>query len=271
MPPFLETLVENIRPGRDLLDEDNRLELATRSVVEAVQARTAVQRSAARIRLAPMTAHLSPGDGFWVIDPTLSTTGTERDIPEAKTKARTAMSQLAAVRDDFQACVLSAERWAEDEKAKEREKDGQQSEQRGPSGKRPASPHPEGANKRPNRVQPPPSPLRQQGNKTESRMSPQQIQEWHDAIAVAFYDRTVMRSFPPPPSEPCTDPTCSNKSRTLKACRCNIRTAFEGRPNITNDRLQFKPDKFTRVPRDVREGIQQAVHEVFAAVDGMCS
>jgi len=111
----------------------------------------------------------------------------------------------------------------------------------------------------------PPAPKKQRAN----RITLNQIQAWHAACIEVFKDKTAMRAFPEPPTEPCSDLTCASTSRTLKACKCNIKKCFVGRSTLRTDRLQFHPDKFSAVPEDVREQIKKAAGEVFVVVNGM--
>ncbi|KAK0286381.1 hypothetical protein LTR91_009091 [Friedmanniomyces endolithicus] len=111
----------------------------------------------------------------------------------------------------------------------------------------------------------PPAPKKQRAN----RITLNQIQAWHAACTEAFKDKTAMRAFPEPPTEPCSDLTCASTSRTLKACKCNIKKCFVGRSTLKTDRLQFHPDKFSAVPEDVREQVKKAAGEVFVVVNGM--
>ncbi|KAK3652140.1 hypothetical protein LTR56_005271 [Elasticomyces elasticus] len=101
----------------------------------------------------------------------------------------------------------------------------------------------------------------------------EKAQHFHDACAALKEDKSQMRSFPEPPYEPCLKPGClaTEKTRALKACRCNIEKCFLGRPKATlkTDRVDFHPDKFSKVPEDVRKHIQLAAKEVFSVVQDM--
>ena len=127
------------------------------------------------------------------------------------------------------------------------------------------------------------------------RSKPNRLHDWHQACTIAFEDKEDLRSFPQPPATPCHNPGCavSAHSRALQACQCNIRKLFEGRSRavLKTDRLLYReyclesrdcrsrpaltpfldPDKFSSVPEDVRDHIQQAAGEVFVVVDGMYS
>ncbi|TKA36290.1 hypothetical protein B0A54_13224 [Friedmanniomyces endolithicus] len=100
-------------------------------------------------------------------------------------------------------------------------------------------------------------------------ISPESIQQWHEACTLAFKDKPLLRAFPPPPSEPCGDARCRAERRVLEACYCNIRKAFKGRADLRGDRVNFHPDRFMRVPGDVRERVRRAAGEVFVVVNGM--
>ena len=102
----------------------------------------------------------------------------------------------------------------------------------------------------------------------------QQAEDWHSTCATAFEDKTKLRYFPEPPraSKPCGKPGCkaSAKERALKACPCDIRKLFEeDKSTLKSARVTFHPDKFSRVPEDVREKVKKAANEVFVVVDGM--
>ncbi|KAK0843576.1 hypothetical protein LTS02_016038 [Friedmanniomyces endolithicus] len=111
----------------------------------------------------------------------------------------------------------------------------------------------------------PSAPKKQRAN----RITSNQIQAWHAACTEAFKDKTAMRAFPEPPTQPCSDLTCALTSRTLKACKCNIKKCFAGRSTLKTDRLQFHPDKFSAVPEDVREQVKKAAGEIFVVVNGI--
>ncbi|KAK0844884.1 hypothetical protein LTS02_015510 [Friedmanniomyces endolithicus] len=149
--------------------------------------------------------------------------------------------------------------WTEYQKSRDQYRDRQQEKnQGGSSRRRSASPQfvP---------LSTPSAPKKQRAN----RITTNQIQAWHAACTEAFKDKTAMRAFPEPPTKTCSDLTCASTSRTLKACKCNIKKGFAGRSTLKTDRLQFHPDKFSAVPEDVREQIKKAAGEIFVMVNGM--
>ncbi|KAK5708923.1 hypothetical protein LTR17_020251 [Elasticomyces elasticus] len=96
------------------------------------------------------------------------------------------------------------------------------------------------------------------------RITTQKIQEWTKAS---------MKEFPQAPSEPCSEADCAanEKTRALRACRCNITKIFSSRnkAELKMDRVRYHPDKFSTVPGQHRDQIQQAAKEVFSVVQEM--
>ncbi|KAK4956755.1 hypothetical protein LTR10_006283 [Elasticomyces elasticus] len=108
------------------------------------------------------------------------------------------------------------------------------------------------------------------------RITRDKILEWHKTCeALKNGDKSALRSFPQPPYEICLKKSCAvaEKTRAVKACRCNIMKCFNGRNKATLkvDRLAFRLDKFSTVQDDVRDRIQQAAKEIFSAVQEMYS
>ncbi|KAK0342857.1 hypothetical protein LTR94_020648 [Friedmanniomyces endolithicus] len=178
--------------------------------------------------------------------------------------AHTRLSRLENMRREEEDTTSGANRGshasgAEYQKSRNQYRDRQQEKnQGGSSRRRSASPQfvPMSA---------PSAPKKQRAN----RITSNQIQAWHAACTEAFKDKTAMRAFPEPPTEPCSDLTCALTSRTLKACKCNIKKCFAGRSTLKTDRLQFHPDKFSAVPEDVREQVKKAAGEIFVVVNGI--
>ncbi|KAK3109662.1 hypothetical protein LTR53_016838 [Teratosphaeriaceae sp. CCFEE 6253] len=102
-----------------------------------------------------------------------------------------------------------------------------------------------------------------------TRISTQQIKQWHSLCATAFQDKSALRGFPAPPAELCMNPSCHAEIRTLVACKCNIRKLFSSRSTLKTDRLQFHPDRFSAVPEEARREVQRAAKEVFVVVEAM--
>ncbi|KAK4956756.1 hypothetical protein LTR10_006284 [Elasticomyces elasticus] len=107
------------------------------------------------------------------------------------------------------------------------------------------------------------------------RITAQKIQEWYAACADAFQDKASMKEFPQAPSEPCSEAGCAanEKTRALRACRCNITKIFSSRSKaeLKMDRIRYHPDKFSTVPVQHRDQIQQAAKEIFSVVQDMYS
>ncbi|KAK3069823.1 hypothetical protein LTR53_011549 [Teratosphaeriaceae sp. CCFEE 6253] len=106
--------------------------------------------------------------------------------------------------------------------------------------------------------------------KPAARTTSAQIENWHAACVTAFADKTRLRAFPQPPSEPCNNAACAltATTRALMACPCNVRKLFHGRAT-KQERLAFHPDRFSSVPDEAKGVIQQAAREVFVVVDGL--
>ncbi|KAK5680259.1 hypothetical protein LTS10_007186 [Elasticomyces elasticus] len=107
------------------------------------------------------------------------------------------------------------------------------------------------------------------------RITSQKIREWYAACADAFQDKASMKYFPQAPSEPCSEAGCAanEKTRALRACRCNITKIFSSRTKaeLKMDRVRYHPDKFSTVPGQHRDQIQQAAKEIFSVVQEMYS
>ncbi|KAK5697977.1 hypothetical protein LTR97_006937 [Elasticomyces elasticus] len=107
------------------------------------------------------------------------------------------------------------------------------------------------------------------------RITAQKIQEWYVACADAVQDKANMKEFPQAPAEPCSEAGCAanEKTRALRACRCNITKIFSSRSKaeLKMDRIRYHPDKFSTVPGQHRDQIQQAAKEVFSVVQEMYS
>ncbi|KAK5715017.1 hypothetical protein LTR15_010433 [Elasticomyces elasticus] len=107
------------------------------------------------------------------------------------------------------------------------------------------------------------------------RITAQKIQEWCVACADAVQDKANMKEFPQAPAEPCSEAGCAanEKTRALRACRCNITKIFSSRSKaeLKMDRIRYHPDKFSTVPGQHRDQIQQAAKEVFSVVQEMYS
>ena len=122
---------------------------------------------------------------------------------------------------------------------------------------------------------PPPQPKKAksspQSSKKDSKRGQAAIDHYFDQVSRAFADISALNAFPKPPAWPCGNLTCARtkRSRALEACACNIRFLFERGTDLKNWRLRFHPDRFSKVPQDVREGIQQMAKEVFVVVDDM--
>lgn len=111
-------------------------------------------------------------------------------------------------------------------------------------------------------------------SKPTHKISVKDIQDWHQACVAAFLDKTNMRTFPKPPSEPCSNMACAleKKDRALKACTCNLRKIFGSRSStrdLKQDRVRFHPDKFASTPEVARDAILKRAKEVFVVVDAM--
>ncbi|KAK1057463.1 hypothetical protein LTR74_014141 [Friedmanniomyces endolithicus] len=197
---------------------------------------------------------------------------------DAEQKFRTAESEVTAALSRLYASLASlrdreALREADREKARERAQHRRRSKQRYRSHAAPEDYTSTRSSRRNPPPPPPPKPkpkTRQQAHVPKPRViSPESIQKWHEACTLAFQNKPLMRAFPPPPSEPCGDARCRAERRVLEACYCNIRKAFKGRADLRGDRLRFHPDRFMRVPGDVRERVRRAAGDVFVVVQRM--
>ena len=89
-------------------------------------------------------------------------------------------------------------------------------------------------------------------------------------MEAAFADYSHMHTFPEPPIESCTKVSCqTEKGRFLKACRCNIGSAFSRVDDLKNERLRWHPDRFSRCPEQSRTLFRKAADEVFVIIDAI--
>ncbi|KAK4570350.1 hypothetical protein LTR86_002430 [Recurvomyces mirabilis] len=119
----------------------------------------------------------------------------------------------------------------------------------------------------------------QQKSSTPTKLPPKRIAVITKQNIAAFFtafeavpiDRSTLKAFPEPPSEPCKQLTCkaSAADRKLEACSCNIKKVFFGVKNIKAMRNRFHPDKSARCPEEVRELMQKKAEEISVVLSVM--
>ena len=99
------------------------------------------------------------------------------------------------------------------------------------------------------------------------------IQTWHTICKEALSDLPTLSTFPAPPAWPCSNFACRQVRRSLAACSCNIREAFqylEGYPrSLKTERLKWHPDKFARGKEGKVVEWQAMAKEVFVVANDM--
>ena len=105
------------------------------------------------------------------------------------------------------------------------------------------------------------------------------VKKWRRGVDAAFTSYPTMTVFPSPPVH--TFPhhhslTCRTRqryslARSLEACDCAIRRAFQSLDvcSISDERLRWHPDRFAMCPAEVRFEFQRKAQEVFDVLDMM--
>lgn len=96
------------------------------------------------------------------------------------------------------------------------------------------------------------------------------IDAWFAEVKAALANSSRLTSFPQPPRWTFS-PTPNDKwgcpIRALGLCDCGMRELFDGR-DLKADRALFHPDKWMRVPDEIKKEVQDVVGDVFKWVVG---
>jgi hypothetical protein len=104
-----------------------------------------------------------------------------------------------------------------------------------------------------------------------ARPSAAKHQEWISIVKAAFKDYTGLSSFPAPPANACSKPSCNDETRALAACACDIRKALNHltASQLKDLRVLFHPDKFSKCREDLVESFKRKANAVFVVVNAM--
>lgn len=97
----------------------------------------------------------------------------------------------------------------------------------------------------------------------------QTIAQWRTMTETLFANYSTMQTFPQPPVRRCLNTSCTNVTRSLRACIHSIEDAFWRIPNlnIKKERLRWHPDRFSSCPEQHRELFQKMAQEVFVVLE----
>jgi hypothetical protein len=110
---------------------------------------------------------------------------------------------------------------------------------------------------------------------TRATASPSTYEEWILIAQEAFRNYAALSSFPSPPANVCSNPTCmsatKDATRALKACACKIRQGlhYQSISQLKSLRLLFHPDKFSKCRADRVERFKKQASEVFVVVEAL--